>query len=352
MQAHRLRSVADRCPSSLFSPVMATGIVGIAAGQAGLPAIAVALQWLAAAALAACWSLLALRLICARRALLAGFADPVRAPGHLTAVAATAVVGSGAALSGGATASLVLLAIAACAWLVLSCAILGGVATASVKPAPATGLHAGWLLAVVATQSLGVLATSVAPTLAPGARDLLDAGALCSWLVGLALYGAIATLLLGRALFLPFTPADLAPTWWITMGAMAISTVAGAQLVLAADGGLLAGMLPALRAGSVLCWALGTWWLPLLLVLHAWLHGWRGVPLRYDFGQWSAVFPLGMYSVASATLGKAVHVPALVALGSAFAWIALAAWLATTAGWLRRVAGAPAALRADLPRGH
>lgn len=329
----------------MFSLVMATGIVAIATGHAGLRAVALALQALAAAALAVCWTVLAARVVGRPRALLADFADHARAPGYFTAVAGTAVVGSGAVvLVGSPFFPPVLLATAAAAWLVLTYAILGALVIAPDKPPLAQCLHGAWLLAVVAIQSLCVLATLVAPGLAPAARQHLELFALCAWLVGIGLYAWIATLLLYRAVFLPFAPADLTPGWWITMGAMAISTLAGAELVgAAASAPLLADMVPALRAGSLLCWAVGTWWVPLLLVLHVWRHAVRGVPLRYDFGQWSAVFPLGMYSVASRTLGGALHLDLLVTLGAVFAWIALAAWVATAMGWLRGVATAWAA---------
>lgn len=334
----------------MFSLVMATGIVGIAAGHAGLHAVALALQVLATAALAACWIVVTGRIVRQPRALLADFADHARAPGHFTAVAGTAVVGSGAlALSGSQSFSLALLAIATIAWLVLTYAIFGALVIARDKPPLARCLHGAWLLAVVAIQSLCVLATLVAPGLAPDARAHLELFALCAWLAGIGLYASLATLLLYRAVFLPFEPADLTPGWWITMGAMAISTLAGAELVVVAPAvPLLADMLPALRAGALLCWAVGSWWIPLLLVLHAWRHAVRGMPLRYDFGQWSAVFPLGMYSVASRTLGGALHADLLVTVGAAFTWIALAAWVATAIAWVQR-AGHELAAAATAP---
>lgn len=351
MPSTRFPDFAGRCPPSMFSLVMATGIVGVAASHAGLGRVALALQAMAAAALAACWAVLAIRIAREPRALLAEFADHAKAPGHFTAVAGTAVVGSGAATLLGSTAwPAALLAVAVVAWLVLTYAIFGALVIARTKPPLAQCLHGGWLLAVVATQSLSVLATLVAPGLGAGAREPLALMALCAWLVGIGLYACIATLLVHRAVFLPFEPADLTPDWWITMGAMAISTLAGAELVGAAGSvPLLADLLPALRAGTLLCWAVGTWWIPLLLVLHAWRHGVRGVPLRYDFGQWSAVFPLGMYSVASWTLGVSLHLDLFMGVGTGFAWIALAAWLATACGWLRRGAAGIARHAPDVP---
>ena len=46
---------------------------------------------------------------------------------------------------------------------------------------------------------------------------------------------------------------------------------------------------------TMLYWATGTWWIPMLLILVVWryLH----IPLEYDPLYWGTVFPLGMYAV-------------------------------------------------------
>jgi tellurite resistance protein TehA-like permease len=267
----------------------------------------------------------------------ADFRNHARAPGWFTCVAGTAVVGSGSVALGvhGALPS-VLLALAAAAWLVLTYAVFAGLATAREKPALAHGIDGAWLLAVVATQSLAVLAALLSPGAAQPARLDLNFMALCGWLVGGMLYTWLMTLIVYRALFFRFEPSDLTPPWWINMGAMAISTLAGAQLVIAApDAPMLQSMLPFLRGGTVLYWATGTWWLPLLVVLSVWRHVLRREPLRYALAQWSAVFPLGMYSVATGKLGLALDLPFAATVSTVFFWIALAAWLAAAVGWLR-----------------
>jgi tellurite resistance protein TehA-like permease len=190
-----------------------------------------------------------------------------------------------------------------------------------------------WLLAVVDTQALAVLAGVLAPRWPAEVRSGVAFAALCAWLLGAMLYTWLTTLILHRAFFLRFEPADLNPGWWINMGAMAISTLAGAQLVLLApEVPLLAAMQPFVRGGVVLCWATATWWAPLLLVLNAWKYVAGHQALRYDVAQWSAVFPLGMYSVATRELAIALDFPALERLSAAVFWIAVLAWLAAAAG--------------------
>jgi tellurite resistance protein TehA-like permease len=81
----------------------------------------------------------------------------------------------------------------------------------------------------------------------------------------------------------------------------------------------------------------------MLLVLGIWRHVYRRFPLRYDPLYWGAVFPLGMYTAATARLTRAVDAPYLWDIQRASVFVALAAWAAVFAGmigWLvRRVFG-------------
>jgi tellurite resistance protein TehA-like permease len=47
---------------------------------------------------------------------------------------------------------------------------------------------------------------------------------------------------------------------------------------------------------------------------------------------WSLVFPLGMYALASLRLSLAADFPPLRAISYSMVWVALAAWVATSAG--------------------
>ena len=95
---------------------------------------------------------------------------------------------------------------------------------------------------------------------------------------------------------------------------------------------------PFLFGFSLLFWAFGSWWIPLLVVFGVWRHLLARYPLRYTSEYWGLVFPLGMYSVASHKLGGFVGLAPLHAVAQAFAWVALAAWSVTfigmVASWL------------------
>src|SRR3546814_15310755 len=56
-------------------------------------------------------------------------------------------------------------------------------------------------------------------------------GALVLWLGGGALYLWLMTLIFFRYTFLPMSAEELTPPYWINMGAVAISTLAGATLL-------------------------------------------------------------------------------------------------------------------------
>jgi tellurite resistance protein TehA-like permease len=171
------------------------------------------------------------------------------------------------------------------------------------------------------------LAASIAGQSSQPLRLELNFLALAMWLSGGMLYIWIISLIFYRKTFLVFSPGDLTPPYWINMGAMAISTLAGTQLVQnAPDAPFLAALLPFLKGFTVFYWATGTWWIPMLLVLDTWQHLIRRFPLRYDPLYWGAVFPLGMYAVATRQMAAALELPFLAPLPPVVFVAALAAW--------------------------
>jgi tellurite resistance protein TehA-like permease len=141
------------------------------------------------------------------------------------------------------------------------------------------------------------------------------------------------------------SPADLSPPYWINMGAMAISTLAGATLIdSAAASPLLTHLLPFLRGGTLLFWATATWWIPMLVILSLWRHVYRRFRLAYDPQYWGAVFPLGMYTVCTFRLAQVLDLPFLLAIPQCFGLFALTVWGITFLAMLYALA-IPAARR-------
>ena len=330
------RSVRN-LPPNIFAIVMATGIVALAVKSAGWSTGGHILFWIGVASYAVLWILTVTRCIRHRPVVHTDLTSHARAPGYFTIVAATGVLGNGCVLLQESPGSgLVLWVIAVLLWVGLSYSILPLLIEAEEKPELEKGLSGVWLLIVVATQSVAVLGCLVFPHFLGDAVGLGLFTALCFWLVGGMLYLWLIALIFYRIMFRPITAADMTPPYWINMGAMAISTLGGVSLVSAARGSeLLVELVPFLKGLTLMFWATATWWLPLLLMLGIWRHGVKRYPLTYDHSYWGAVFPLGMYAVCTLRLAREFGLPFLAHIGETFAWVALAAWVATAAGLAR-----------------
>jgi tellurite resistance protein TehA-like permease len=316
-----------------FAMVMATGIVSIACQLLGLPAVAFALFVVNGALYITLWILTITRAVRYRARLLADVSHHGRAVGFFTIVAATSVVGSEALLVADEWQIAAVLWIAGIAlWAVVTYTVFTALTIGAHKPSIAEGINGGWLLPVVAAQSVAVLGAQLANGFGSHASTVL-VFCLDMWLGGGMLYIWIISLIFYRYTFFAMSPSDLAPPYWINMGAVAISTLAGTLLVSAAPlSPLVRELLPFIKGLTLLFWATATWWIPMLVILGAWRHLYRRFPLRYDPLYWGAVFPLGMYTVCTFRVANMIDEPALLVVPRVFLWVALAAWTLTFAG--------------------
>ena len=331
-------ALAELSPAN-FGMVMATGIVSIAAQLLGQPVLARGLLAVNIVLYGGLWLLTVLRGLRHPRRLGRDLADHGRGPGFFTMVAGSGVLGSQCLLLGGPRgAALALWGVTVALWLLLTYGIFAALTTKAVKPTLDRGINGTWLLAVVATQSIAVLGVLLAPGLPEGQRVAMHFVALALWLWGGMLYIWIMALIFYRYTFFTLAAEDLTPPYWINMGAMAISTLAGSLLVMAApQAPFLQSMRPFIEGFTLFYWASGTWWIPLLLVLGVWRYGIKRVPLRYDPMYWGAVFPLGMYAVCTFDLIKALDLHFLQWLPPLFGGAAVLAWALAFAGLLHRV---------------
>jgi tellurite resistance protein TehA-like permease len=327
-----LKTAADLFPG-YFALVMATGIISIAGHLLGMRPVALALLVINVVAYLVLWFLLLLRLILFFPRIKTDIADHVRGPGFFTVVAGTCVLGSQLIIVAGRDSVAAFLWLAALLlWAIIMYTFFTAITLREDKPTLETGLNGAWLIAVVATQSISVLGTLLTSRWAAYQEPLLFF-TLCMFLIGCMLYILLITLIFYRFTFLNVTTATLTPPYWINMGAVAITTLAGARLIVAAAGwSLLRDLLPFLKGFTLFFWAAGTWWIPLLLIFGLWRHAYKRFPLRYDPQYWGMVFPLGMYTVCTFQLANAIGFAPLLIIPRYFIYFALAGWLAAATG--------------------
>jgi tellurite resistance protein TehA-like permease len=334
------QSLAGLYPG-IFALVMATGILSTATFLLGYPTwVPWSLFLFNLAAYAVIWALTLARLARHGARVLADVTDHARGPGFFTSVAATGVLGVQFVLLAGNTAvALGLWLFGLVLWVALIYTFVAAVTVRPDKPTLERGLNGGWLLLVVSTQSLALLGTRLAGGLGAWQERMLFL-VLALWLLGCMLYLLVIGLIFYRFTFFSFTPAMLAPPYWINMGAIAITTMAGATLVLSAPAGsFLAELLPFLKTFTLFFWSFATWWIPLLVILGFWRHVLRRFPLAYDPQYWGMVFPLGMYTACTVQLARALELPFLLGLPQVFVVFALATWLAAFVGMTKSLIG-------------
>lgn len=329
-------AVTDLSPA-YFAMVMATGIVSLSAHMLGMPRLATALFWLNVTAYFVISVLTLLRLIWFRRLVFRDLVDHQRGPGFFTAVAGSCVLGGQSILlSANYHAALLLWILAIVLWVLLTYTIFTAFTIKENKPELHEGITGAWLLAVVATQAVAVLSALMSLHWGQPYRLMINFFALSMWLWGGMLYIWMISLIFYRYTFFRFSPGDLTPPYWINMGAMAISTLAGARLIVnAPDAPFLRSLLPFLKGFTVFYWATGTWWIPMLAILATWRYIVKRFPLKYDPLYWGSVFPLGMYTACTFQMARAIELDFLLAIPHVFFYVALAAWAAVFAGLCR-----------------
>lgn len=315
-----------------FALVMATAAVSIAGfllGHLGVARFLVGLNWLFYLSL---WALTLVRLARFPGRVIEDLFDHQRAPGFFTLVAGTCMIATQTALvAGGTGLARALWWLGLSLWFVIMYSFFTAVTVRKRKPTLAAGINGAWLIAAVATQSIVVSRGAVDGLAAPSQAIQLLCVAM--FMIGSMLYLAIIPLIFYRLTFVRLASRDFSPPYWINMGAVAITTLAGSTLMMrVGHWPVLAQVAPFLPGFTLFFWAAATWWIPLLIALMVWRYVVRREVPAYEPALWGMVFPLGMYTTATFQLSRATHFGFLADIPRGFIFIALAAWLAAFSG--------------------
>lgn len=334
-----LKTQIKNLSPAYFALVMATGIISLAAYLTEMKFIANALFILNNTFFILLWILTILRLVWFPREVISDMTSHLKCPGFFTTVAGTCVLGSQYILMFETfNVALSLLILGILLWVFLTYLIFTTLTIKQDKPTLDKGITGGWLTAIVATQSVAILSALIASHIKQPHRIEVNFFALSMWLWGGMFYIWMISLIFYRYTFFKFSPDDLAPPYWINMGAMAISTLAGSVLILnSPDAPFLQSLLPFMKGFTIFYWATGTWWIPMLIILAIWRHVYKKYPLKYDPLYWGAVFPQGMYTVCTFRMAQALNVPFLHRVSDVFIYIALSAWALAFIGLLRNI---------------
>ncbi|HEY6468843.1 MAG TPA: tellurite resistance/C4-dicarboxylate transporter family protein [Candidatus Dormibacteraeota bacterium] len=324
-----------KLPVTAFAVVMATGIVSIAAAGAGQGLIAGFLRWIGAVTLVALLGLHAARVLLHRHVSAGEIGHPTTVfdPFSLVAALGVTAMALGPVLTNAALVGLWICA--GMIWLTIAAATFG----ALVRHRGFGLIHFAsgrWLLGVVSIESIAVLGVAAAMATHDSALAVI---ALVAWAAGIAVYPAIALTIVLRIHTRGWHAVDVTPDHWILMGALAICTLAGADLAATST------VFPSVQRSGIDAVVWTTWSCAgvLYVVLTAvsvrrWLVS--STARRADIRWWASVFPLGMYSACTFELFRVSNVAAQQDIATVTFWPALGAWVLAALMTLRAVARA------------
>lgn len=184
-----------------------------------------------------------------------------------------------------------------------------------------------WLLMAISCHSVGIVITTLREHGTINS-DLILLVAFGFWTFGIVIYLMLMTLNIYRTIFLPFEGKDLNMAYWTWMGACAIAVFDASKLIMTDPAPLfLQTVKPFISGIALLFWAWGTAWIPILFSMVLCKYFYYKMPLRYEASLWALVFPLGMYTTSTFSLGWSHDLEVVQGIVPYFLWISVLSWV-------------------------
>ncbi|MCC6226117.1 MAG: tellurite resistance/C4-dicarboxylate transporter family protein [Microthrixaceae bacterium] len=316
-----------------FAMSMATGIIALGAHQQDLTTVADLLYGIGCVAFVVLAALTLIRLVRFGDLLLADLTNHSSGFSFLTIVAALNVLAGGAAvIQGWWSVARVGWIVSIVLWALLIYPPMLAVIIGDDKPPLGKGINGTWFLLTVSTESIAVVGALLLAH-DGDANHLVELIVLSAFTVGLVLYLIVMTMLFLRWTSVPLGPEELQPPSWVAAGAVAITVLAGSNLLAArAAAPRIERLAPFIEGIVILAWATASFWFPVMVIIGIWRHLIRKVPLRYHPAYWALVFPIGMYGAATYRMVAVTDLGVLDILPRVALGAALAAWAAAMGG--------------------
>lgn len=331
-----LREAVAGLSPGYFALVMSTSIVSLGLSSVGISWLARALLVVSALSYAILWILYLWRWSAYRERALADLRNPATSFAYFTIVAGTGVLGVSFSFEGLTGVGTALLLFGAVLWFLFGYLLPWQVLMTGDGSPILARINGTWFVWAVASQSLAVGMTQIRTGSAQEA-EWVGLLAVLSWSVGVALYACIALFVLLRIIQHGISAAEFDPSYWVTMGAMAIAVVAGSNIIDMESTPMVDAARTLIGGTIVVFWCFAAWLIPVLVGAGLWRHGIRRVRLGYEPMLWSMVFPIGMFAMASLVLGRVDGLPAVEVIGHVTLYVGLAVWALVFVGMLHRI---------------
>lgn len=311
-----------------FALAMSTGIVSIASFMLGYTEIAKGLFVLNNLELVLLSCIFILRISFFSKSFVKDLSTHSKGAGFLTIPAALCLLGiEHLLIKNNFILSIFIWYFSIALWLILLYSFFVLVTVKKQKPSLESGLNGSWLLFVVSAQALSILGSLIHPHLNLKVEVSVFIN-LFFYLLGVLFYIILIGIIFYRTIFVLMQADEFKPSYWIDMGAAAISTLSGILLIKSMGSvGIFQAYIPTIKLLSILFWIAGTWWIPAIIFLEIWRN--KSISLKYNSGYWSLVFPLGVYTACTWQLANETGFSFLTEVSSVFIYIAWFAWLIT-----------------------